>query len=153
MFQANDSALINPFQSFHSASLPSVSVVKPPEPLVCGLTPELGWSSVFCLVTDITLAIKVSSSSEIAEHQGCCVGGGCQSSEPILIPESSFGEVQQDIALLPGPHEPRHDGRGISISDSQLVFQPTVSVCSHSLSSKLARNKNEIQIYVSEPGQ
>ena len=34
------------------------------------------------------------------QSTGGCVGGGCQSSEPILIPESSFGEVQQDIALL-----------------------------------------------------
>ena len=35
MFQANDSALINPFQSFHSASLPRVSVVKPPPLASC----------------------------------------------------------------------------------------------------------------------
>ena len=34
------------------------------------------------------------------QSTGGCVGGGCQSSEPILIPESTFGEVQQDIALL-----------------------------------------------------
>ena len=78
------------------------------------------------------------------------MGGEDASSQPILIPESAYGEVQQDIAQA-------NDGRGISISNSQLVFQPTVSgcagsVCRHSVRSQLARNKNEIQIYVSEFG-
>ena len=66
MFQANDSALINPFQSLDStASLPRV---KPSEQHLVWVGSRIGLE-VFCLVTDITLAIKVPSSSEIAEHQ------------------------------------------------------------------------------------
>ena len=124
MFQANDSALINPFQSFDSASLPRVKL---PPSVLCGLAPELGWRYVFCLVTDITSAIKAPSSSKIAGL--LAVWEEDAGSQPILIPESSYGEVQQDIARPTTAY-----GRGISISNSQLVFCPQSGVCMQSLS-------------------
>ena len=76
-------------------------------------------------------------------------------SQPIIpIPESSYGEVQQDIAQAHTRLRKRNFNFKFAIG-----VQPTAglgcaaSLGSHSVKSKLERNKNGIQIYVSESGQ
>ena len=66
---------------------------------MCGLTPELGWSSVFCLVTDIILAIKVPSSSEIAEHWAAVWEEDARALNPSRFTMNS-PDIPLDIQLL-----------------------------------------------------
>ena len=148
MFQANDSALINPFQSLDStASLPRVNLVRPSEQHLVWVGSRIGLE-VFCLVTDITLAIKVPSSSEIAEHQAVW-----EERMPALNP-SWFLNQHMEKCNKTSPRPTTEEEFQFQIRN--WFFSPQSgcagSVCSHSVSSQPARNKNEIQIYVSEFG-
>ena len=144
MFQANDSALINPFQSFDSASLPRVKL---PPSVLCGLAPELGWRYVFCLVTDITSLSRLHRQVRL---QGCWL---CGRRMPALNPSWFLNHPMEKCnKTSPGPQQPTEEEFQFQIRN-WFSAHSRASVCSHSVRSKLARNKNGIQIYVPVSGQ
>ena len=151
MLQANESALINPFQSFDSVSLPRVNLVRwAPPSLLCGLAPELGWRSAFCLVTDLTRLSRLHH--QVRLRSTGCVGGGCQ----LLSthhPDSWIIIWRSATRHRPGPHETTEEEFQFQIRNWFSAHSRAgcaASVGSHSVKSKLARNKNGIQIYVSD---